>query len=98
MLSQDQPVLTYVHPREWMKKQGYASLSFAVNYPAYSSERDHLLDVLRRLSFEEWGRSATFERKANVYTVFGEVLRMARHDSDHCDQLETMFSRIGPEE
>jgi hypothetical protein len=94
MLSQDNPELTYIHPRTWMKKQGYAKLSFAENFQSYKVGRDKLLRTLAGLSFEDWSRSARFIGKANTYTVFGETLRMALHDADHANQLETMVSLI----
>ncbi len=91
MLALDCPQLTYVAPREWVKKQKYMRLGFAENYHAYQVERDTLIRVLQGLTVEQWNRSATFIGKFNTFTVFGEVMRMALHDLDHCNQLETMF-------
>jgi hypothetical protein len=91
MLTLDKPQLAYIHPREWTQKLGYAALSFADNFEAYRIGRANLLRILGGLSFEDWNRSATFIGKANVYTIFGETLRMAEHDLDHSQQLEAMF-------
>ena len=91
MLVLDNPELTFFHPRDWSKKLGYASLPFAENFQAYKLGRDNLVRILDGLPFEAWGRSARFTGKTNPYTVFGETLRMARHELDHCQQLETMF-------
>jgi len=93
MLSQEKPQLTYIHPRTWVKKQGYPKLSFAENFQAYKVERDNLLHTLRGLSFEDWGRSATFTGKVNTFTVFGETMRMALHEADHCQQLQKTFKQ-----
>src|SRR5215510_7073504 len=84
MLILDNPELAFIHPREWSKIQGYTALSFAENLEAFTVGRDNLLRILQSLSFEEWGRSARFTGKANIYTIFGETLRMALHEEDHC--------------
>lgn len=96
MLSEDQRVLAYIHPRDWIKQRGYAALGFAANFEAFEEDRTELVRVLERLSFEQWSRSARLTGKANVYTVFGETLRMARHDAEHCHQLEAMFPPAQP--
>ena len=91
MITRDSPQLTYVAPRDWVKKQQYMKLSFAENLEAYRAERENLMRVLQGLTLAQWNRSATFVGKFNTFTVFGEVRRMALHDLDHCDQLEAMF-------
>lgn len=93
MLFLDHPVLAFIHPRDWTKKQGYAALSFEENFRAYQIGRAHLVRILTGLTFEHWDRSGRFSGKANTYTVFGETMRMALHDADHCAQLEAMFPR-----
>jgi hypothetical protein len=91
MLMLDNPVLAFIHPRDWAKKQQYATLSFAENFEAFKVGRDNLVRILGGLSFEEWGRSATFTGKVNTFTIFGETMRMALHDADHCNQLERLL-------
>jgi hypothetical protein len=88
MLKVNSPELTYVHPRTWIKNQGYAKLSFDENFQAYKADRDTLISVLQGLPFDQWNRSARFKGKVNTYTLFGEVVRMASHDDDHCRELE----------
>ena len=90
MLTVDNPKLPYLHPRVWTKKQGYARLSFAENFEAFKVGRNNLVRVLSGLSLKDWGRSATIKGKVATYTVFGETMRMALHDADHCNQLETI--------
>jgi hypothetical protein len=94
MLTTDKPQLAYLHPREWAKRQKYTKLSFAENFEAFKIGRDNLLRILTGLSMEEWGRSATITGKVNTFTVFGETLRMASHEADHCQQLQTMRERV----
>jgi hypothetical protein len=92
MLILDEPELAHIHPRDWTKKLNYSILSFAENFQAFRAGRDNLVRILKGLSFEQWGRSARFIGKANTYTIFGETMRMALHEVDHCNQLDTMFS------
>jgi hypothetical protein len=88
----DNPQLAFIHPRDWTKKMGYMKLPFAENFLAFQVERKNLHRILEKLSFEAWGRSARFIGKANTQTIFSQAMRMALHELDHCNQLETMFS------
>ncbi|MBZ0284745.1 MAG: DinB family protein [Anaerolineae bacterium] len=92
MLTLDKPELGHIHPRDWTKRLGYADLSFAENFQAFKVGRDHLVRILQGLTFEEWDRSCRFIGRANTFTVFGETMRMALHELDHCQQIEAMFS------
>jgi DinB family protein len=92
MLTLDNPGLAFIHPRAWTKTQQHDKLSFAENFQAYQVGRDNLVRVRQGLSFEDWNRWARFIGKANVYTIFGETMRMALHEMDHWEQLEAMFS------
>jgi len=94
MLILDNPELAYIHPRAWAKKQDYATVRFAENFQAFAVGRQNLLRILAGLSFDEWDRSARFIGKANTYTVFGETMRMALHEFDHWQQLETTISSV----
>lgn len=91
MLVLDAPELAYIHPRDWSKTLNYSRLSFAENYQAYKVGRDALVRVLQGLTLTDWDRSARFTGKVNTFTIYGEAMRMALHDLDHCNQLETMF-------
>jgi hypothetical protein len=91
MLILDTAELAHIHPRDWTKKLGYEKLSFEENFTAFKVERTNLIRMLEKLSFEDWGRSASFIGRANTQTIFSQTLRMALHELDHCKQLETMF-------
>ncbi len=90
MIMLDEPELPFIHPREWMRKMGYARLTFAENYTAYAVERKNLIRMVSGLSFEDWDRTCRFTGKANTFTIFGEVLRMANHEIDHLPQIEAL--------
>lgn len=91
MLVLDNPELPYIHPRDWTAMQQYATLSFEENLRAFQIGRDNLVRVLAGLSPAQWERAARVQGKANTYTVAGETRRMALHELEHCQQLETMF-------
>ena len=92
MLILDKAELAHIHPRDWTKKLRYDKLSFEENFLAFKVERNNLIRMLEKLTFEEWGRSASFIRRANTQTIFSQTMRMALHELDHCKQLEAMFT------
>lgn len=91
MLTLDSPQLADIHPRAWAKIQKYETLPFAELFLAFEVEHKNLVRILRRLSFEDWGRTSTFIGKVNTFTIFSQTMRMAMHDLDHCQQIEAMF-------
>lgn len=94
MLTLDNPQLADIHPRAWAKIQKYEKVTFAETLLAFEVERRNLLRILHGLSFEDWGRSSTFIGKVNTFTIFGQTMRMAMHDLDHCQQIEAMFASL----
>jgi hypothetical protein len=92
MLTLDTPEMADIHPRAWDKMQAYAQLSFAENLQAFEIERRNLVRVLGKLSFAAWGREGRFIGKVNVHSIFSQTMRLASHELDHCQQLETSFS------
>ena len=88
MLTVDNPQMDFIHPRKWDKKQGYGTLSFAENLMVFDLWRMTLLHTLEPLSFEAWGRTGRVIGKVNTFTVFGETMRMALHESDHWEQID----------
>ena len=51
-------------------------------------QRTNLMRVLRGLGPEAWERGAIiFERR---HTVFSQARRMAKHEAEHCEQLDTL--------
>jgi hypothetical protein len=92
MLTLDDPVLAYIHPRDWVKRLGFDRMPFVEHFHAFEAERVTLLRVLRGLKFEQFDLSAGFIGRANRFSIFDQTQRMAEHEAQHCDQIEVIFS------
>jgi hypothetical protein len=89
MLAENEPVFSDINERKWAKVTRYAELPFDESFQAFSLQRENLLRVLKVLPFESWERSAIiFGRK---HTVFTQTRRMAKHESEHCEQIESLL-------
>jgi len=86
MLLTDKQTQLYAHPRKWIKKTDYPKLPFHESFRAFKTQRRKLLKILKKLSFQDWERSATIEGRA--HTVFTQVRRMAKHEDVHCEEIE----------
>jgi hypothetical protein len=91
MLTQEMPKLAEIHPRKWIKQTNYLELDFYTSFKAYGEQRKELLKTLTKLSFEDWSRGAMIGGR--VHTVFTQARRIAKHDSDHCNQIEEMLKK-----
>lgn len=87
MLAEDEPALPVLDPRRWAKAARYAHLPFAQSLQAFALGRVELLRVLSALPLERWQRAAKLGN--HVHTVFTQARRLALHEKQHCDQLET---------
>lgn len=90
MLAQDAPVLPLLDERRWAKTLRYADLGFVRSLQAFGLRRGELLHVLRQLPAESWQRSGVIEGR--THTVFSQVRRMALHEAEHCEQIETLLA------
>lgn len=92
MLAEKQPALPDIDERKWAKATGYTEVPFAESFQVFSLQRQNLLRILRALPFEAWEKSALiFERK---HTIFTQVRRMAKHEHEHCEQMEVLLASI----
>lgn len=92
MLTENEPVLPDINERKWAKVTGYANLPFTESLQAFSLQRENFLRILKALPFEAWEKSAIiFERK---HTVFTQVRRLAKHEGEHCEQIEHLLQSI----
>jgi hypothetical protein len=89
MLVEDHPKLGYVHPRQWVKRTGYLEMDFALSFKDFSEQRSRLLRMLKKLPFKSWQRGAIIQGRE--HTVFSQVRRMAKHESEHCEQIESLL-------
>jgi hypothetical protein len=91
MLTKEMPALPNIHPRKWIKQTNYPQLDFHTSFMAYTEQRKKLLKTLTKLSFEDWSRGAIIGGR--VHTVFTQARRIAKHDSDHCEQIEGLLRK-----
>ncbi len=89
MLAEEHPTVPYRHPRQWIKKTDYPELPFHESLKAFTAQRKQLLKILKRLSLEDWSRTATIQGRE--HTVFTQVRRMATHENVHCEQIESLL-------
>lgn len=89
MLAEEEPTLPFIHPRQWVKRTDYPQLDFAVSLKAFIHQRKALLKILNSLTFEQWERGAQIQRRR--HTVFTQARRIAKHESEHCGQVERLY-------
>lgn len=89
MLAEHEPAFSDINERKWANVTRYAELPFVESFQAFSLQRENLLRVLKALPFESWERSAIiFGRR---HTVFTQARRMAKHENEHCEQIESLL-------
>jgi hypothetical protein len=92
MLAENLPTLPHIHPRKWIKETNYLELAFHESFQAFIKQRQRLLRTLEKLSFEDWSRAATIAGRN--HTVFTQARRMAKHEHEHCEQIESLLQRV----
>lgn len=95
MLILDEPTLAPIHPRDWDKQLRYQDGSFANSLAALTAQRADLLRILRKLSLEDWERGALIAGRR--HTVFSQARRLARHETQHCDQIAGVIALLAGE-
>ena len=90
MLSENEPTLPDLHPRKWIKQTNYPDLLFADSLQAFTRQRENLLEILQDLPFEDWSRGAMIGGRR--HTVFTQARRMAKHETEHCAQVDELLS------
>lgn len=93
MIAQDHPTLRYISPRTWIRKTDHPELNFRLSLEAFVKQRNELLKSLKALKIEDWSRGATFTAttKGREQTVLSYAQRMAQHENEHCEQIETLL-------
>ena len=87
MLSVEDPELLHLHPRKLAATMKYHKLSFSDLFAHFRSGRVMLLHVLHNLTEGNWQRGARIEGRQ--HSVFSQVRRMAIHETDHWEQIDT---------
>ena len=87
--AEDNPTLPDVHPRQWIMGTDYPAVPFRESFQAFADQREKLLITLRKLSFDDWSRGATIGGRK--YTVCSQARRMAKHENEHCHQIESLL-------
>ena len=93
MIAQDNPTIRYVSPRTWIRKTNYPEQTFDLSLHAFIQQREDLLRALKALDHAGWLRGATFTATTNgrSHTVLNYAQRIARHEGDHCEQIEALL-------
>ncbi len=92
MLSQDNPCLALLDERRWAKIARYSELEFQKSFQAFALKRLELLNVLRALPEEAWLRTADIGGRK--HSVYSQARRMAKHESEHCDQIAAILGTL----
>lgn len=93
MLAEKEPSLALLDERRWAKTTGYESLPFDKSFKAFSLQRSELLHVLQPLEQDSWMRLADIGGRK--HSVFSQVRRMAKHEAEHCAQIEALLKKAG---
>jgi uncharacterized damage-inducible protein DinB len=93
MLSQEHPTIRYISPRTYIRKTDYLKQEFIASLEAFTHQREALLVRLHSLETQDWDRWAMFDdgHKLRKQTVFDTVRRLAKHESEHCAQIESLL-------
>jgi len=89
MLAEESGTQAHISPRSWIKKTNYLALGFHESLQEFAQQRSNFLDLLESLAFADWSRSAVIQGRQ--HTVFSQARRMALHESEHCEQIETIL-------
>jgi hypothetical protein len=89
MLAAREPALPDINERKWVKVTGYAEVPFKESFQAYILQRENLLRILKALPFDAWQRPAVI--LGRKHTVFTQVRRLAKHESGHLEQIESLL-------
>ena len=92
MLAEEEPVLPDINERKWTKVTRYSELPFTDSLEAFTMQRKSLLLVLKDLPFESWEKSAKILGRR--HTVFTQARRLAKHEVEHCEQIEIFLKQI----
>lgn len=94
MLAQEHPIIPYISPRTFIRKTDYPKQAFHSSLAAFTRQREELLRVLQAMDLDGWSRGGVLDDHHRLleHTVFSTARRLAKHELEHCEQLESMLS------
>lgn len=96
MLTRDNPTLLAYEERVWADVLGYAKADLQTSLQTYTLKRAELVNVLSRLTPEQWQRTGVHEHKGSL-TVEQLVNDMLLHEAEHCRQIEALRPQAVPQ-
>ncbi len=78
--------------RLWAEVAGYAQADFHTILTLFTLRRAELVNVLRRLTSEDWQRVGIHEERG-PQTLLTIVTALLEHEEEHCMQLTACFNR-----
>ena len=96
ILAEDTPTIRAVNPRTWITATDYLEQGFEPSLRQFARQRGDLLSVLEPLPPKGWTRAATVTGAGTplVRTVLSYADRLARHERQHVDQIESIVSSV----
>lgn len=90
LLAEDRPTIRAVNPQTWLARSDHLGADVTEALDAFTGQRDRLLQQLRPLTSEQWGRSATVTGAGRPLrrTVLSYAERLAVHERSHLRQVE----------
>ena len=90
----DQPLMPRIHAeRDWGKLMRYEDFAIAELFAYYDFQRKALLRILRRLSPEQWQRSARREGVQRLESVYYSARGLCLHEMEHLEDLATKLGK-----
>ncbi len=89
MLARDNPPLAAYDERRWAAVAGYAQTEFHDSLTVFTLRRTELVEALRQLAPEDWGRTGAHEERGTI-SVLDVVTGLVEHEEEHCAQLEAL--------
>lgn len=96
ILAEEHPTLRAINPRSWIKRTDYPNLPFDVSFRAFVAQRADLLTTLKRLTSDDWARTATVTGAGAPLqrSILGFGGRLARHERPHLQQIESLAAAL----
>jgi hypothetical protein len=97
IIAEDEPTLTGINPRTWIKQTDYPELAFRTSLRSFTRQRADLLAILEPLPPDRWLRTATVRAWGQRYesSLLFYADKLARHERTHVKQIEDAIAAFG---